>query len=1249
MKKNRLRKNAGILLEICKNFFSRKKKSKYEDIPYQYLSPVNTVKDDAVFKALDYALSQENVHNVALTGRYGSGKSSILDSYIKCKKHFLLVNALLKLISKIWFFQKFRWFLKISLATFAIEDETGKQKDGLPETTIQKIEKSILQQIFYRKSGRKFPYSRFCRINKVNPLTKIVVEILIVFLFFVPLYFGYENVWNSIINIIDFSKRNAIEIVALIIFFVAFAVILYNAISLAYRFRFAKLSFKDAEIDLQPQGEDSLLNKYYDEILYFFETTEYNVVVFEDLDRFNNTEIFIKLRELNTLLNSYEKIKRRIVFVYALRDDVFENSSRTKFFDFIIPVIPVINNQNSGDVMVNLRTQNQKSVLTEINENFLEDIGLYLDDMRLLKNSVNEFKIYDQKINIEDYKTNELADAAEFHDKTSRDRNKIFALVLYKNLYPKDFADLICNKGELYNVFKEKKDLVKMKVKEIQNKIPPLEKQVEELESQALKDVKELRVLYVATVFSKSSRYSYNIEKIYDYVSDENFKELRLQVLLNGVNFFDVEKEVDPQYTYDQREKMIKDKSNGEIGKIKRRIDEYRNAVSDMEQKSIKEMLQEFPEIDFVSKIASPKKEFVDYLLRHGYIDEDYSRYISHFYVDSLSENDKRYLRLIKNNQPPKEFFLELSCFEKVVKRIQGYEWKHFAILNHSLLKYLLQENDCHLDYFLNTLWKYKQKNLDCTFLSTLNVDYSLCPTLYNKIYKLFYNRNNWLQVLFEKESKSVLYKFFRYTDFEEKKDDVVNYLSKDVSFLYDPDVENDKEVVAEKFSALNLKFNLLNDTPEYPIYDILLERNAYVISKQNFDIIINHALGNDFKNPINDYYTQVSKMPNKKVKAYINENIEDFVVKVMLPSGEHIAESEDAFVELLSMENLSRDAKAELIKKNDCKISDLTKVALDKLKLTGAKQVNLIDLLYEHKRVKPSWKNVLENFKHNGNTQIKYQNNYMFDKKTVDEIVESELLTSAELDNKNGNYGIAYDFYQNLLAYGKIPLECFSALMSVCPWTVDDFDLMRISQEEMNYLIELKILKFSDEKYEYISNKFLGLIPKYVGLNFDEFIATGRNLYVSLEILKSLLDSKELNNEQKKTLLSTEFNVWQDLWRSETNCNWLGKKVVELGYAGKIFVPLDWLFRNLDNGVNVKKIISLQEKRLKNNEIVHLIDFKGLDPYRSCISKNGGTVNVAKTPEDLAFVGVLKKKGLIAGFKEEMDCIVVTQLPPNR
>lgn len=47
-----------------------------------------------------------------------------------------------------------------------------------------------------------------------------------------------------------------------------------------------------------------ILNEYLDEILYLFERKKFNVVIIEDLDRFNDITIFEELRELNFLINN---------------------------------------------------------------------------------------------------------------------------------------------------------------------------------------------------------------------------------------------------------------------------------------------------------------------------------------------------------------------------------------------------------------------------------------------------------------------------------------------------------------------------------------------------------------------------------------------------------------------------------------------------------------------------------------------------------------------------------------------------------------------------------------------------------------------------------------------------------------------------------------------------------------------------------------------------------------------------------
>lgn len=98
------------MIKIAKKiseFFSSKKRNpskgkRHADIPFQHLAPIDSVDDSASFDALGYALDQQNIHNIAVTGNYGSGKSSVLASYVKKRLKGKCLN--------------------ISLATFAMEE-----------------------------------------------------------------------------------------------------------------------------------------------------------------------------------------------------------------------------------------------------------------------------------------------------------------------------------------------------------------------------------------------------------------------------------------------------------------------------------------------------------------------------------------------------------------------------------------------------------------------------------------------------------------------------------------------------------------------------------------------------------------------------------------------------------------------------------------------------------------------------------------------------------------------------------------------------------------------------------------------------------------------------------------------------------------------------------------------------------------------------------------------------------------------
>ena len=201
---------------------------------------------------------------------------------------------------------------------------------------------------------------------------------------------------------------------------------------------------------------ESVFNKNLDEIMYFFETTGYQTVFFEDLDRLDDPKIFVHLRELNNLLNNDDAIKNKpIVFVYAVRDDIFSKEDRTKFFDFIIPIIPVINATNSGEILLQRLTEAKNNGIEhDISQGFVLDISPFISDMRILQNIYNEFVVYKKTL------------------RTSQELNlsdeQMLAIIVVKNLYPSDFADLQNEKGVLKKALIDKNDFIAKKKQEIQ-------------------------------------------------------------------------------------------------------------------------------------------------------------------------------------------------------------------------------------------------------------------------------------------------------------------------------------------------------------------------------------------------------------------------------------------------------------------------------------------------------------------------------------------------------------------------------------------------------------------------------------------------------------------------------------------------------------------------------------------------------------------------------------------------------------
>ena len=425
---------------------------------------------DMYVKALKQAVRQREVTNIALSGPYGVGKSSILQGF---RKHH--PDAI---------------FISLSTLGFSepTESKSTQSSDGAISPQTNQIQKEIVKQLLYRKPPNKLPASQFKRIQKLDWKHFLPVSVLIglVLTVIIAVIGGFEKI-PKVSNSpwCDFGIKFAgVWLLMLIATEVASHL-------LQGKVRFDKLTAGPATVTLS-QESDSYFDRYLDEIIYFFEMSTCRVVVFEDIDRFSNWEIFEELRELNTLLNNAEQLqdkksksdKNKIVFVYAMKDSIFEpqtvtdtdevakgthdraiqeiqRANRTKFFDVIIPVVPFVTHRSARDLM----RQELEGIEPEVSGELIGRVAKYVPDFRLLRSACNEYMIYAQLI---------LGD-----DSLNLEPDKLFALMLYKSVHLQDFEKIHLGQSKLDEVYKKSVQVLENRISALDNEYDALEKQLD--------------------------------------------------------------------------------------------------------------------------------------------------------------------------------------------------------------------------------------------------------------------------------------------------------------------------------------------------------------------------------------------------------------------------------------------------------------------------------------------------------------------------------------------------------------------------------------------------------------------------------------------------------------------------------------------------------------------------------------------------------------------------------------------------
>lgn len=706
------------------------------ELEYRTLTPNDKLeKDNKCIEALEWALNNKQIKNIALTGPYGSGKSSIIESFLALdllKNNHTSKSLIGTIVNSIKTFVKYHicndnWTnevtLRISMATFIeshkidtlerneTDDSEAKQenkKDYRNEDVLNKIkidsseiEEGILKQLFYKVKPDKIPLSRYRKLHKIS-IWKLrffifILELLgsMCMLIFKPTI--SQQLTTLLSNSGFWLLSTDVGLWSIGIILMIIISFLLSKICLWFKTSFRIIEVKllgTTTIKADDHSEESVFNKNLDEITYFFEQTGYRIVFFEDLDRLDDPKIFVHLRELNNLLNNDDSITDKpIVFVYAVRDDIFTKTDRTKFFDFIIPVIPVINSTNSGETLFKLlRESKDKGNEHNISDGFVLDVSPFISDMRILLNSYNEFLIY-------------KASLSTGQGLALKDEN-MFAMIIFKNLYPHDFADIQNEKGIIKQAFINKVEFINKRKEELQQKINKYENVMKQAQNDICNSVTELKYAMIGRLirgmgdfvrFRQSNGWGPEITA--DKILSEDYD---LNNLLSknewSIEFFDHNERgivsrpcnQDVIVGYVNRWNTLKKKEKLDSLDLQKEFQSLREHLLNISLLSFAQLCEQYPSDPDLLKDINENKLLI-FLLRRGYIDETYANYIDYFKGESLTKDDMNFILSVKNQDDP-DFYYPLTRAHTVINHLQDYEFELKSIYNFDLLEQLLDE-----------------------------------------------------------------------------------------------------------------------------------------------------------------------------------------------------------------------------------------------------------------------------------------------------------------------------------------------------------------------------------------------------------------------------------------------------------------------------------------------------------------------------------------------------------------------------
>ena len=870
----------------------------------------------------------------------------------------------------------------------------------------------------------------------------------------------------------------------------------------------------------------------------------------------------------------------------------------------------------------------------DISEKYISLVSPYIRDMRDLTSICNEFNVF--KNTLKEKQQLNLID------------ENMLSLVIYKNLYPNDFAELENENASslIRRAFKNKKDQISNQNELINKKRQNEKKILAEIEREALKSIKELKLALInsLTGFESAVYMVYVANKQYT-LKDVMQDDFDVELLKKNLRVYWRSNNNESSTSISNPEEVVK--QNGDyftrIERVKkgfakckddsrRAVEEYEKKINELKSYSMKQIIAEFG-TDFLDDNVK-ENDLLVFMLRNGYIEENFENYINNFHPNSITKEDMNFILGIRNHRSVGDYTYTISNPERVYAMLQDYEFKQVEVFNYDMVDYVL-ENGASL-VVKNLFEKLKDKSQE-------SMDFIKAFVERDKHLEVFFKRicedNDEFWNLLVADDAITKEKQYKYLVNMLKYADIKDIASMDINIKWIDESDEEDDTLDSLTGLLTSDVESLKKISEAPADKVIalidkLEIEFGDVDIQDIDDKIQNAIIDTWAYALNskmlhrifalkkpEYedrldtqnYTAILEADFKPLTEYVQDErfFGDYIKNVVLSMETNTQESIESIEDILErLSDKDIDLCLQLLEKENAVWDDISICLSSEEGATETKEL-LWKKLLEGDKIKVSWDNYVAFYNMFGQEK---ELGIFFERHI------NEFLSDA--DNE-----VITDEIKRGLLYIDLSKDEFRRCIQ--EFEINNYadSIASFEKEKISVLIEEKALLFNTELWNEMETVAPELRIEYAKSNSKEFIKSIDQIELRTVEINEILVDGEFSEADKKAVLGT---IATENLDSDT-----ALILKDISFSiGRTLADAAWNILETDMR---RELLLNQISLFKDNELARM--FSELDEaYHTFSDRSKHKFKLADTKYNNELLTALEKRDYITSFQKDKD-----------